>query len=166
MILIFLVAVIISLTAVSAADTSNSSVSTTDLGTHVQDVSSQATIGTTTTSDTSSQVTSEKSSIKSTTNDNISNEADLRENTKDNTPGIIHYEIVPGENIDITVAPKGFGSENMSRVYMLKPADGIDGVKDAVLDAGKDYKSFSGLGTDMDGEVKFIIETKAVEKED
>ncbi len=82
--MIFLVAVIISLTAVSAADTSNSSVSTTDLGTHVQDVSSQATIGTTTTSDTSSQVTSEKSSIKSTTNDNISNEADLRENTKDN----------------------------------------------------------------------------------
>ncbi len=61
----------------------------------------------------------------------------LRENTKDNTPGIIHYEIVPGENIDIIVAPKGFGSENMSRVYMLKPADGIDGVKDAVLDAVK-----------------------------
>ena len=61
----------------------------------------------------------------------------LRENTKDNTPGIIHYEIVPGENIDITVAPKGFGSENMSRVYMLKPADGLDGVKDAVLNAVK-----------------------------
>ena len=61
----------------------------------------------------------------------------LRENAKDNTPGIIHYEIVPGENIDITVAPKGFGSENMSQVYMLKPADGIDGVKDAVLDAVK-----------------------------
>ena len=61
----------------------------------------------------------------------------LRENTKDNTPGIIHYEIVPGENIDITVAPKGFGSENMSKVYMLKPADGIEGVKDAVLDAVK-----------------------------
>ena len=61
----------------------------------------------------------------------------LRENTKDNTPGIIHYEIVPGENIDITVAPKGLGSENKSRVYMLKPADGIDGVKDAVLDAVK-----------------------------
>lgn len=61
----------------------------------------------------------------------------LRENTKENTPGIIHYEIVPGENIDITVAPKGFGSENMSKVYMLKPADGIEGVKDAVLDAVK-----------------------------
>ena len=58
----------------------------------------------------------------------------VRENTKDNTPGIIHYEIVPGENIDITVAPKGFGSENMSRVYMLKPADGVEGVKEAVLE--------------------------------
>ena len=58
----------------------------------------------------------------------------IRENTKDNTPGIIHYEIVPGENIDITVAPKGFGSENMSRVCMLKPADGVEGVKEAVLE--------------------------------
>ncbi len=58
-----------------------------------------------------------------------------RENTKDNTPGIIHYRIVPGENIEITVAPKGFGSENMSKVYMLKPADGIEGVKNAILDA-------------------------------
>lgn len=61
----------------------------------------------------------------------------IRENTKDNTPGIIHYEIVPGENIDITVAPKGFGSENMSRVYMLKPADGIEGVKAAVIETVK-----------------------------
>lgn len=58
----------------------------------------------------------------------------IRENTKDNTPGIIHYEIVPGENIEITVAPKGFGSENMSRVCMLKPADGVEGVKEAVLE--------------------------------
>ncbi|MFW5651113.1 MAG: fumarate hydratase [Acetivibrio ethanolgignens] len=58
----------------------------------------------------------------------------LRENTKDNTPGVIHYEIVPGENLEITVAPKGFGSENMSRVYMLKPADGIEGVKKAVVE--------------------------------
>ncbi|MFW5668899.1 MAG: fumarate hydratase [Acetivibrio ethanolgignens] len=57
----------------------------------------------------------------------------LRENTKDNTPGVIHYEIVPGENLEITVAPKGFGSENMSRVYILKPADGIEGVKKAVV---------------------------------
>lgn len=58
----------------------------------------------------------------------------IRENTKDNTPGVIHYEIVPGENLDITVAPKGFGSENMSRVCMLKPADGMEGVKEAVLE--------------------------------
>lgn len=58
----------------------------------------------------------------------------IRENTKDNTPGIIHYEIVPGENIEITVAPKGFGSENMSRICMLKPADGIEGIKEAVLE--------------------------------
>lgn len=61
----------------------------------------------------------------------------LRENTKDNTPGIIHYKIVQGDQVKIKVAPKGFGSENMSQVYMLKPADGIDGVKDAVLDAVK-----------------------------
>lgn len=61
----------------------------------------------------------------------------IRENTKDNTPGIIHYEIVPGEEIEITVAPKGFGSENMSRVYMLKPADGIEGVKEAVIETVK-----------------------------
>ena len=62
----------------------------------------------------------------------------LRENTKDNTPGIIHYQIVPGSQIEIIVAPKGFGSENMSRVYMLKPADGIEGVKEAILNTVKD----------------------------
>ena len=62
----------------------------------------------------------------------------LRENTKDNTPAVIHYSIVPGENVKITIAPKGFGSENMSRVFMLKPADGIEGVKNAVLTAEKD----------------------------
>lgn len=62
----------------------------------------------------------------------------LRENTKDNTPGIIHYKIVPGDQVKIKVAPKGFGSENMSRVFMLKPADGIEGVKEAVLAAVKD----------------------------
>ncbi len=62
----------------------------------------------------------------------------LRENTKDNTPAVIHYSIVPGENIKITLAPKGFGSENMSRVFMLKPADGIEGVKEAVLTAVSD----------------------------
>lgn len=62
----------------------------------------------------------------------------LRENTKDNTPGIIHYKIVPGDQVKIKVAPKGFGSENMSRVFMLKPADGIEGVKETVLTAVKD----------------------------
>ena len=62
----------------------------------------------------------------------------LRENTKDNTPAVIHYSIVPGENVKITIAPKGFGSENMSRIFMLKPADGIEGVKNAVLTAVKD----------------------------
>ena len=60
-----------------------------------------------------------------------------RENTKDNTPGVIHYEIVPGDKIELTVAPKGFGSENMSRVCMLKPADGIEGVKNAILETVK-----------------------------
>jgi len=62
----------------------------------------------------------------------------IRENTKDNTPAIIHYEMKPGEEVKITVAPKGFGSENMSRVFMLKPADGIEGVKEAVLTAVRD----------------------------
>lgn len=62
----------------------------------------------------------------------------LRENTGDNTPAVIHYFICPGEEVKITVAPKGFGSENMSRIFMLKPADGIEGVKDAVLTAVKD----------------------------
>lgn len=61
-----------------------------------------------------------------------------RENTKDNTPAVIHYEIVPGDKVKITVAPKGFGSENMSRIFMLKPADGIEGVKNAVLTAVRD----------------------------
>ncbi len=59
----------------------------------------------------------------------------IRENTRDNTPAVIHYEIVPGDRVRITVAPKGFGSENMSRIFMLKPADGIEGVKEAVLTA-------------------------------
>lgn len=61
-----------------------------------------------------------------------------RENTKDNTPAIIYYDITDGNSVEITVAPKGFGSENMSRIFMLKPADGIDGVKEAVLTAVKD----------------------------
>ena len=59
----------------------------------------------------------------------------IRENTKDNTPAVIHVRIVPGDQVKITVAPKGFGSENMSRVFMLKPAEGIEGVKEAVLTA-------------------------------
>lgn len=59
----------------------------------------------------------------------------IRENTKDNTPGVIHYEIIPGDKIEITVAPKGFGSENMSRLFMLKPADGVEGVKKAILES-------------------------------
>lgn len=61
-----------------------------------------------------------------------------RENTNDNTPAVIHYEIVDGDKIDITVAPKGFGSENMSRIFMLKPADGIEGVKESILTAVRD----------------------------
>ncbi len=62
----------------------------------------------------------------------------IRNNTKDNTPAIVHYSIVEGDKVEITVAPKGFGSENMSRVFMLKPADGIEGVKEAILTAVKD----------------------------
>ena len=62
----------------------------------------------------------------------------VRENTRDNTPAVIHYNIVPGDRLTFIVAPKGFGSENMSRIFMLKPADGIEGVKDAILTAVKD----------------------------
>ena len=61
-----------------------------------------------------------------------------RVNTKDNTPAVIHYTIVPGDQIRLTLAPKGFGSENMSRVFMLKPADGVEGIKEAVLTAVRD----------------------------
>lgn len=62
----------------------------------------------------------------------------IRENTKDNTPAVIHYEMTAGDQVRITVAPKGFGSENMSKVFMLKPADGIEGVRNAILTAVKD----------------------------
>ena len=62
----------------------------------------------------------------------------LRQNTKDNTPAVIHYEIVPGEELELTLSPKGFGSENMSRIFMLKPADGIEGIKNAILTAVED----------------------------
>ena len=62
----------------------------------------------------------------------------IRENTRDNTPAVIHYEMTEGDRVRITIAPKGFGSENMSRIFMLKPADGVEGVKDAILTAVKD----------------------------
>lgn len=62
----------------------------------------------------------------------------IRENTKDNTPAVIHYNIVEGNKITLTLAPKGFGSENMSKIYMLKPADGIEGVKNAIISVVKD----------------------------
>lgn len=62
----------------------------------------------------------------------------IRENTKDNTPAVIHYNMVKGDKVKLTLAPKGFGSENMSRVFMLKPADGVEGVKNAILTAVKD----------------------------
>ena len=68
----------------------------------------------------------------------VVNDPIIRENTKDNTPGIIHYKIVEGDKVKMKAAPKGFGSENMSRVFMLKPADGIEGVKEAVLTAVRD----------------------------
>ena len=68
----------------------------------------------------------------------VVNDPFIRENTKDNTPAIMHIDIVPGENLEILVAPKGFGSENMSRVFMLKPADGIEGVKEVILTAVRD----------------------------
>lgn len=92
----------------------------------------------------------------------------IRENTKDNTPGIIHYEIVPGEKLEITVAPKGFGSENMSRIFMLKPADGIDGVKNAILQAVKEAGPNAcppmvvGVGVGGDFEKCAILAKKAL----
>ena len=92
----------------------------------------------------------------------------LRENTKDNTPAIIHYDIVPGEKIEITIAPKGFGSENMSRVFMLKPADGEEGVKNAVLTAVKEAGPnacppvFVGVGLGGDFELAALLAKKAL----
>lgn len=68
----------------------------------------------------------------------VVNDPLIRENTKDNTPAVVHYDIVKGDRVKITVAPKGFGSENMSRIFMLKPSDGIEGVKEAVLTAVKE----------------------------
>lgn len=92
----------------------------------------------------------------------------IRENTKDNTPAIIHYEIVPGENIELLVAPKGFGSENMSRIFMLKPADGIEGVKASVIQAVKDAGPNAcppmviGVGLGGDFEKSAILAKKAL----
>jgi len=95
----------------------------------------------------------------------------IRENTKDNTPAIIHYSIVAGEHIKITFAPKGFGSENMSQVFMLKPADGIEGVKNAVLKAVKDAGPNAcppmvvGVGVGGDFEKCAILAKKALTRE-
>lgn len=92
----------------------------------------------------------------------------LRENTKDNTPAIIHYDIVPGDKLEILIAPKGFGSENMSRVFMLKPADGAEGVKEAVLQAVLDAGPNAcppvvvGVGIGGDFEKAAIMAKKAL----
>jgi fumarate hydratase subunit alpha len=92
----------------------------------------------------------------------------LRVNTKDNTPAIIHYDVVPGEELSITIAPKGFGSENMSRQYMLKPADGVEGVRNAVLktvnEAGPNAcpPFVIGVGIGGDFELSAILAKKAL----
>ncbi len=95
----------------------------------------------------------------------------LRENTDDNTPAIIHYEITEGDKVEITVAPKGFGSENMSRVFMLKPAEGIEGVKNAVITAVKDAGANAcppmvvGVGIGGDFEKAALLAKKALTDE-
>ncbi len=95
----------------------------------------------------------------------------LRVNTKDNTPAIIHYSIVPGDKVKITFAPKGFGSENMSRIFMLKPADGIEGVKNAILTAVQDAGPNAcppmvvGVGVGGDFEKAAIMAKKALTRE-
>lgn len=92
----------------------------------------------------------------------------IRNNTKDNTPGIIHIEMVPGNELEITVAPKGFGSENMSRIYMLKPSDGIEGVKKVVIEtvslAGPNAcpPIIVGVGIGGDFEKSAILAKKAL----
>ena len=92
----------------------------------------------------------------------------FRINTNDNTPAIIHYDVVPGEELKITIAPKGFGSENMSRQFMLKPADGIEGVKNAVLQTVKDAGPNAcppfvvGVGIGGDFELSCILAKKAL----
>lgn len=95
----------------------------------------------------------------------------IRENTKDNTPAIIHYDIVPGDKLEITIAPKGFGSENMSKVYMLKPSDGEEGVKAAVLQAVKEAGPNAcppmvvGVGLGGDFELAAKLAKKALTRE-
>lgn len=98
----------------------------------------------------------------------VVNDPLLRVNTKDNTPAIIHYDIVPGDKLEILIAPKGFGSENMSRVFMLKPADGAEGVKEAVLQAVLDAGPNAcppvvvGVGIGGDFEKAAIMAKKAL----
>ena len=95
----------------------------------------------------------------------------IRENTKDNTPAIIHYDIVPGDKLKITVTPKGFGSENMSKLVMLKPSDGIEGVKKVVIDAAKDAGPNAcppfviGVGIGGDFELVAKLAKKALTRE-
>lgn len=92
----------------------------------------------------------------------------LRQNTGDNTPAIIHYDIVPGDKLELLIAPKGFGSENMSRIFMLKPADGIEGIKAYVLQAVKDAGPNAcpplvvGVGIGGDFELSAILAKKAL----
>ncbi len=92
----------------------------------------------------------------------------LRINTNDNTPAIIHYDVVPGDELKITIAPKGFGSENMSRQFMLKPADGVEGVKNAILQTVKDAGPNAcppfvvGVGIGGDFELSCILAKKAL----
>ncbi len=101
----------------------------------------------------------------------VVNDPIIRKNTGDNTPAIIHEEIVPGDKLKITLAPKGFGSENMSRIFMLKPAQGIEGVKDSVLQAVKDAGPNAcppmvvGVGIGGDFEKCAILSKKALTRE-
>ena len=95
----------------------------------------------------------------------------IRENTKDNTPAILHVAIVPGDKVEIKVAPKGFGSENMSKIFMLKPADGIEGVKKAILSAVEDAGPNAcppmvvGVGLGGDFEKAAIMAKEALTRE-
>ena len=101
----------------------------------------------------------------------VVNDPIIRKNTGDNTPAIIHTEIVDGDGLEITLAPKGFGSENMSRIFMLKPADGIDGIKNAVLTAVKDAGPNAcppvvvGVGIGGDFEKSALLAKKALTNE-